>query len=314
MNQIIKQIYLQAKSNTKKIILTDAHDLRIQSASKIANDQKIANVILLTKNYISQNSQLKENLIQNLFELRQNKGLTLPQAKKLITQPIYFGTMMVKMGLADGLVSGAASTTHDTFKPALQIIKTAPNQKIISSFFLMELRNQKIGQKGIMIFADCGINISPDSQTLAEITNQSIASFQKLIGLTPKVSLLSYSTNGSSFGPSVDLVQKATKIVKSQHPDLIIEGEIQADAAVNPQVSFQKNPKSILKGLANILIFPDLNSGNIAYKLVERLSCAKAYGPISQGIARPINDLSRGCSVSDIVTTIAITAVQAQTH
>jgi len=312
MNSIIQKIYSQAKSNLKKIVLADAHDLRIQAAAKIANDQKIADTTLLTQDYINQNSQTREDLALNLFKLRQDKGLTLPQAKELINQPVYFGTMMVKTGLADGLISGAASTTHNTFKPALQIIKTAPDQKIISSFFIMEFPNQKIGQDGIMIFADCGLNISPDSQALAQITSQSITSFKKLIGHNPKVALLSYSTNGSGFGPSVDLVQQAVKIVKSQHPDSIIEGEIQADAAITPSVSLQKNPKSILKGLANILIFPDLNSGNITYKLVQRLSGAKAYGPISQGIARPVNDLSRGCDVDDIVTTIAITAVQAQ--
>lgn len=313
MNQIIKQIYIKAKSNLKKIVLADAHDPRIQSAAKIAKDQKIADTILLTNDYIQNNVEIQNELSLSLFNLRKEKGLSLIEAQKLITQPVYFGTMMVKTGLADGLVSGAASTTHDTFKPALQILKTAPNQKIISSFFIMEFPNQKIGQEGIMVFADCGINISPDSETLAEITNQSIASFQKLIGHTPKVALLSYSTDGSGFGPSVDLIQQATKIVKSQHPNLIIEGETQADAAIDPTVSLQKNSKSILKGLANILIFPDLNSGNIAYKLVERLSGAKAYGPVSQGIAKPVNDLSRGCNVDDIVTTIAITSVQAQT-
>jgi phosphate acetyltransferase len=313
MNEIIKQIFIKAKSNLRKIILADAHDPRIQSAAKISKDQKIANIILLTDDYIKNNPQLQKNLSQNLFDLRKDKGLSLSDSQKLITQPIYFGTMMVKNGLANGLVSGAASTTHDTFKPALQILKTAPDQKIVSSFFVMEFPNQKIGQEGIMIFADCGLNVSPNSEMLAEITKQSINSFKQLVGSTPKVALLSYSTNGSGFGPTVDLVQQATKIIKSQHPDLIIEGEIQADAAINPFVSFQKNPESVLGGKANILIFPDLNSGNIAYKLVERLSQAKAYGPISQGITRPVNDLSRGCSVEDIVTTIAITAVQSQT-
>ena len=314
MNEIIKQIFIKAKSNPQKIVLADAHDPRIQSAAKIAQDQKIANTVLLTEDYIKSNSQLQESLVQKLFDLRKEKGLSLSDAKKLITKPIYFGTMMVKTGIADGLVSGAASTTHDTFKPALQILKTAPNQKIVSSFFVMEFPNQKIGQEGIMIFADCGLNVSPNSEILAEITNQSINSFKLLVGSTPKVALLSYSTNGSGFGPTVDLVQQATKIIKSQHSDLIIEGEIQADAAISPFVSFQKNPESVLGGKANILIFPDLNSGNIGYKLVERLSGAKAYGPISQGIAQPVNDLSRGCSVDDIVTTIAITAVQSQTN
>lgn len=313
MNQIIKQIYIKAKSNLKKIVLADAHDPRIQQAAKIAQEQKIADTILLTNDYINSNPQLQTTLSQNLFDLRKEKGLSLPEAQKLITQPIYFGTMMVKNKLADGLVSGAASTTHDTFKPALQILKTAPKQKIISSFFVMEFSNQKIGQEGIMIFADCGINISPNSDMLAEITNQSIFSFKQLIGSTPKVALLSYSTNNSGYGPSVDLVREATKIVKSQHSDLIIEGEIQADAAISPLVSFQKNPQSVLGGKANILIFPDLNSGNIAYKLVERLSGAKAYGPISQGISKPVNDLSRGCNIDDIVTTIAITSAQTYT-
>jgi len=310
MNSIINRIYKQAKSVKKRIALADAHDRRIQEAAKIAQDQEIADIVLLTQDYINQNQKISEKLTNDLFVLRQEKGLTLSEAKKLLTQPIYFGTMMVKMGLADALVSGAASTTHDTFKPALQIIKTAPNQKIISSFFIMEFPDQSIGQDGIMLFADCGINISPDSQNLAQIASQSINSFENIIGHDPKVALLSYSTNGSGFGPTVDLVQQAVKIIKSQYPDSIIEGEIQADAAINPIVSLQKNPKSLLKGRANILIFPDLNSGNIAYKLVERLAGAKAYGPISQGIARPINDLSRGCNVEDIVTTIAITSVQ----
>lgn len=314
MNSIIQKIHTQAKSHLQKIVLADAHDPRIQTAAKIAANQNIAEIILLTEEYIHYNSQLKNNLAQTLFKLRQSKGLTLTQAQELINQPIYFGTMMVKTGLADGLVSGAASTTHDTFKPALQIIKPALGQNIISSFFIMEFLNPDIGHQGIMIFADCGINISPDSQTLAEITKQSIDSFYKLIGHQPKVALLSYSTHGSGTGPSVDTVYQATKIVTSQFPDLIIEGEIQADAALSPTVSLQKNPDSRLGGQANILIFPDLNSGNIGYKLVERLTGAKAYGPISQGIAKPINDLSRGCNSDDIVTTIAITAVQAQSH
>lgn len=312
MNQIIQQIYSQAKSSPKKIVLADSHDLRIKTAAKIANELKIANTILLTSDYIKKNIEIQNDLALKLYDLRKEKGLTLIEAQKLITIPIYFGTMMVKTGLADGLVSGAASTTHDTFKPALQILKTAPNQKIISSFFLMEFPNSSFGHKGVMIFADCGLNISPDSQSLAQIANQSILSFKQLTKGSPKVALLSYSTNSSGIGPSVDLVKEASKLVKSTQKGLIIEGEVQADAAISPSVSLQKNPKSILKGQANILIFPDLNSGNISYKLVERLSGAKAYGPISQGIAKPVNDLSRGCSIDDIVTTIAITTVQAQ--
>ena len=314
MNKIINQIYTKAKNNPKKIVLADAQDPRIQEAAKIVQDQKIAEVVLLTDSYIQDNIQTQKNLSQDLYNLRKNKGLTLVEAQKLITQPIYFGTMMVKSGLADGLVSGATSTSHDTFKPALQILKTAPGQKIVSSFFVMEFPDPKTGQDGIMVFADCALNISPNSEILAEITNQSIFSFKQLISSIPKVALLSYSTNGSGSGPNVDLVKQATLIVKSQHPDLIIEGEIQADAAISPPVSYQKNPNNILGGKANILIFPDLNSGNIAYKLVERLAKAKAYGPISQGMSKPVNDLSRGCTVEEIVTTIAITSAQVQIH
>lgn len=312
MNPIINNIYTQAKSNLKKIILTESNDSRIVQAAKIVTDEKIAEIIMVNDNFIKSNPKLFLQLSQNLFSLRQNKGLTLEKAKQLLINPIYFGTMMVQLNLADGLVVGANHTTQETFRPALQIIKAKSNQKIISSFFIMESPNQKLGHQGIFIFADCGLNINPNAEELAQIAIQSVNSFKQLTNSIPKVAMLSYSTNNSSVGESVDKVRLATQIVKQINPSLMIEGETQADAAIIPSVSFQKNPHSLIKGQSNVLIFPNLDAGNIAYKLVERLGIFKAYGPLTQGINKPINDLSRGCSVEDIVATIAITSFQSQ--
>lgn len=314
MNPIIENIYNQAKSNIKKIVLPEVFDQRIISAAKIVKEQKIADVILLNQDFYNQNPNLNEQLSQELFILRQNKGLSLNEAKNLIKDPLYFGTMMVKLGLVDGMVAGAQCTTQQTFRPALQIIKPKPDQKIISSFFIMEFPNKHFGSQGIFIFADCGLNINPSSEELSLIALQSARSFKQLIQSTPKIAMLSYSTNGSSNGESVDKVVQATKLVKSIDSSLIVEGEIQADAALVPSVSLRKNPQSQIRGEANTLIFPNLDAGNIAYKIVERLGLAKAYGPLTQGINQPINDLSRGCSVDDIVTTIAITSVQSSTN
>jgi phosphate acetyltransferase len=312
MSPIIENIYNIAKTNIKKIVLVESHDSRIQAATKIITEQKIAEVILISPEYISQNQNLYQKFSEELFKLRQNKGLTLKDSQKLLLNPLYFGTMMVKLGLANGMVAGATTTTQETFRPALQIIKAKPGQNIISSFFIIESPNKNFGDNGIFIFADCGLNINPDANQLAEITIQSANSFKQLIDSQPKIAMLSYSTVGSSSGESVDKIKHATQIVKKLYPNLIIEGEIQADAALVPEISFRKNPKSQIKGQSNILIFPDLNSGNIGYKLVERLGLAKAFGPLTQGIDKPINDLSRGCSIEDIVTTVAITSVQSQ--
>jgi len=312
MNTIIEKIYSQAKSNLKKIVLVESGDQRVDDAAKIINQEKIADIILIDQNYIDSNPKLIEKFSQKFFELRQNKGVTLDQAQETIKNPLYFGTMMVYFDMSDGMVAGAKNTTQDTFRPALQIIKAKPEEKIVSSFFIMETTHKKLGQSGVFIFADCGLNINPSSEELAQIAIQSAKSFKQLISDVPKIAMLSYSTNGSSGGESVDKVKNATNLIKSLDPSLIIEGEIQADAALVESVSLRKNPQSLIKGQSNILIFPDLNSGNISYKLVERLANAKAYGPLTQGIKKPINDLSRGCSVQDIVTTVAITSVQAQ--
>lgn len=312
MNTIIEKIYSQAKSNLKKIVLIEGGDKRVVDAAQTITQEKIADIILIDQNYIDSHQDLNQKFIQKFFELRQNKGVTLEQAQEILKNPLYFGTMMVYFDLADGMVAGSTNTTQDTFRPALQIIKTKPEEKIISSFFIMETPHQELGQSGVFIFADCGLNINPSSEELAQIAVQSAKSFEQLIGEVPKIAMLSYSTNGSSSGESVDKVKIATNLVKSIDPSIIVEGEIQADAALVESVSLRKNPQSLIKGQSNILIFPDLNSGNISYKLVERLANAKAYGPLTQGIKKPINDLSRGCSVQDIVTTVAITSVQAQ--
>jgi phosphate acetyltransferase len=312
MNPIIEKIYFQAKSNIKKIVLVESGDQRVQSAAEIISQEKIADIILVDQIFINSHPDLLSQFSQKFFELRQSKGVTLEQAQETMKKPLYFGTMMVYSKLADGMVAGAQNTTQDTFRPALQIIKTRPEEKIISSFFIMETPNSNFGKSGIFIFADCGLNINPTSEELSQIAIQSAKSFKQLIGEDPKVAMLSYSTNGSSSGESVDKIKTATNLVKSLDPSLMIEGEVQVDAALVPSVSLKKNPQSFIKGQANILIFPDLNSGNIAYKLVERLGNAKAFGPLTQGINQPINDLSRGCSIEDIITTVAITSVQAQ--
>ncbi|MDD4937730.1 MAG: phosphate acetyltransferase [Candidatus Shapirobacteria bacterium] len=310
MNPLIEKIYTKAKSNFKKIILVESNDPRVQAAAKIITDEKIADIILVDQNYISSHLEISNQLSQEFYKLRKDKGITLEESQKIIVDPLYFGTMMVKTGLADGMVAGAQNTTQATFKPALQIIKTKPEEKLISSFFIIEVPDTHFGENGIFIFADCGLNINPTAEDLSQIAIQSVKSFKQLIGSTPKVAMLSYSSNGSSSGESVNKVKLATDLVKKINPSLIIDGEIQADAAIIPDVATKKTPNSQLQGQANILIFPDLNSGNIAYKLVERLSHGKAFGPLTQGINKPINDLSRGCNIEDIVTTVAITSVQ----
>lgn len=312
MNPIIENIYQQAKLNYKKIVLAEGEDERIQEAAKIIRDQKLANLIILGPNgdINPQSSELTNQFTQTLFKLRKDKGLTIDQANELVRNPLYFGTLMVHLGMADGMVAGAQNTTLDTLRPALQIIKTSNNSKLISSFFIMETNNPSLGEQGLIFFADCGLNVNPTPEELAEIALNTSKSFKTLTKKTPLVAMLSYSTDGSGKGEDVDKVKTATEIVKKLDPKLIIEGEIQGDAALVPHICDKKFPGNCLGGQANILIFPDLNSGNISYKLVERIANANAYGPLTQGIKKPVNDLSRGCSVQDIVTTVAITSIQ----
>ncbi|HPT66285.1 MAG TPA: phosphate acetyltransferase [Candidatus Woesebacteria bacterium] len=307
MNPIIENIYQQAKQKYKKIVLPEIDDDRIIEAAKIIRDQKIADIITNLPY-----SQYQDQFTQTLFELRKEKGLTLDQAKILSKDPLYFGTMMVHSGLADGMVAGANHTTLQTVLPALQIIKTAKNSKLISSFFVIETNNQNLGENGLLFFADCGINVNPNAEELAEIAIQTANSFKDLTQKIPRIAMLSYSTNGSGKGESVDKVKQATLIAKQINPDLIIEGELQSDSALVPRVCDLKFPGNCIGGQANILIFPNLDSGNIAYKLVERIAGINACGPLTQGIKKPINDLSRGCNVQDIITTVAITSIQSK--
>ena len=327
----IDEIKERAKKEIKTIILPEATDIRILRATQIVKKEQYANVILVgdtekvneiaRENNIDisgieiinpEKSKNTEKYAQELYELRKNKGLTQEEAKKLVLNPVYYGMMMLKLNEADGLVSGAAHSTSDTLRPALQILKTAPNTKLVSAFFVMVVPDCEYGANGTFIFADSGLNEEPDSEKLSEIAISSSKSFKQLIGEEPKVAMLSYSTYGSAHSASTEKVIEATKKAKEKEPNLIVDGELQLDAAIIPEIAEFKAPNSVLKGNANVLVFPDLGAGNIGYKLVQRLAKAEAYGPLCQGIAKPVNDLSRGCSAEDVAGVVAITAVQAQ--
>ena len=260
------------------------------------------------------NSEKYEEYVNLLYELRKHKGMTLEKARELVKDPVYYGMLMVKdeNSEADGLVSGAAHSTSDTLRPALQILKTAPGTKLVSAFFVMVVPECEYGENGTFIFGDCGLNENPDTEALSEIAISSSKSFKQLVGKEAKVAMLSYSTYGSAKSELTEKVIQATNIIKEKNKELIVDGELQLDAAIIPEIAKFKAPGSPLEGNANVLIFPDLNAGNIGYKLVQRLGKAEAYGPLCQGIARPVNDLSRGCSSKDIEGVVAITAVQAQ--
>lgn len=240
--------------------------------------------------------------------------MTIENAKELVKDPVYYGMLMLKdeKSGADGLVSGAAHSTSDTLRPALQILKTAPGTKLVSAFFVMAVPDCEYGENGTFVFGDCGLNENPDAEALSEIAIASSKSFEQLVGEQAKVAMLSYSTYGSAKSELTEKVIQATKMAKEKAPDLVLDGELQLDAAIIPEIAEFKAPGSPLKGDANVLVFPDLNAGNIGYKLVQRLGKAEAYGPLCQGIAKPVNDLSRGCSSKDVAGVIAITAVQAQ--
>lgn len=327
----IEQIKQRAKQEIKTIVLPEATDVRILEAAEMIKNEGYAKVILIgneeevRKLAKERNIDIGETKIidpavstetarysKELYELRKSKGMTEEQAEKLVLEPVYFGMMMVKLNEADGLVSGAAHSTSDTLRPALQILKTAPGTKLVSAFFVMVVPNCKYGENGTFIFADSGLNEEPDSEKLSEIAISSSKSFEQLVGTQPKVAMLSYSTYGSAHSASTEKVIEATKLVKEKEPNLLVDGELQLDAAIIPEVAEFKAKGSPLKGQANVLVFPDLGAGNIGYKLVQRLAKAEAYGPLCQGIAKPVNDLSRGCSSEDVAGVVAITAVQAQ--
>jgi phosphate acetyltransferase len=258
---------------------------------------------------------LTEKYVQLLYETRKAKGMTIEKAReKLLDDYLTFGVMMVKANDADGMVAGACHATADTLRPALQILKTAPGVKLVSGFFIIDVPDCEYGADGTFLFADCGLNQDPTAEELAAIAETSAKSFQSLVGVKPMIAMLSHSTKGSAKHPLVDKVVEATKIAKEQYPYLCIDGELQTDAALVPAVAKSKAPGSEVAGKANVLVFPNLDCGNIGYKLVQRLGKAEAYGPMLQGIAKPVNDLSRGCSWEDIVGVVALTAVQAQLY
>ena len=260
------------------------------------------------------NSEKYDEYVNLLYELRKNKGMTIENAKELVKNPVYYGMLMLKdeKSGADGLVSGAAHSTSDTLRPALQILKTAPGTKLVSAFFVMVVPDCEYGSNGTFIFADSGLNENPDAESLSEIAISSSKSFRQLVQKEPKVAMLSYSTYGSAKSELTQKMIDATNLTREKDSKLVVDGELQLDAAIIPEIAASKAPGSPLKGEANVLIFPDLNAGNIGYKLVQRLAKAEAYGPLCQGIARPVNDLSRGCSSKDVAGVVAITAVQAQ--
>lgn len=329
----IESIKNRAKKEIKTIVLPEAEDLRTLKATQIALKEKYANIVLVGNEEIikqkaqennvniegatiinPQTSENYEKYAQLLYELRKNKGMTIEQAKELVLNPVYFGMLMVKdeETKADGLVSGAVHSTADTLRPALQILKTAPDTKLVSAFFVMVVPDCEYGENGTFIFGDAGLNENPNPDQLSEIAISSSKSFTQLVQKEPKVAMLSYSSHGSAHSELTEKVIEATKLLKEKEPNLIADGELQLDAAIIPEVAASKAPTSPLKGEANVLIFPNLDAGNIGYKLVQRLGKAEAYGPLCQGIAKPVNDLSRGCSAEDIAGVIAITAVQAQ--
>ncbi|MBQ9019555.1 MAG: phosphate acetyltransferase [Bacilli bacterium] len=325
----INKIKIRAKSDKKTIVLTEAMDERVMKAAAIILDEDICNLIIIGNKEDINNSYKyniikatiidpntyyrTEELINDLVELRKNKGMTYDKARELIHNDyMYFACMLVKKGIADGIVSGACHTTKDTLVPALQIIKNDNNYDFVSSFFVMETLDPAFGYNGILVFSDCGIIEYPDSRMLAEIAGMSATSFKFLVGDDPIVAMLSYSTKGSAKGEYVEKVIEATKIAKEKYSKYRIDGELQLDTAIVPEIAKRKAPNSDVAGHANVLIFPNIEAGNIGYKLVERFAHAKAYGPITQGMANPVNDLSRGSSVDEIVGVVAITAVQAQ--
>lgn len=328
MSTFIDRFIERAKADKKTIVLPEGNDERILEAAQEVLKQGIANIIVLgNEEEIAQKgydltgaeiinpeiSEKQEEFAQLLYELRKHKGMTEEEAAETVKDPIYFAVMMVKSGLCDGLVGGACHATVKILSPSLKVLKTAPGAPMVSSLFLMNVPNCDLGEDGVFAFADCALEVQPTAEKLAHIANLTNDSFKRLIGKEPRIALLSHSSYGSANNDDAQKVSEAVAYIKEHYPDLNADGELQLDAAIVPEVGASKAPGSPVAGKANVLIFPDLDAANIGYKLVQRLAKAEAYGPILQGLAAPVNDLSRGCTAEDVVGVIAITCVQAQT-
>ncbi|WP_172135394.1 phosphate acetyltransferase [Adlercreutzia sp. ZJ473] len=327
MSTFLDTMLERARADKQTIVLPEGNDERTLAAAEKILELGVADLIILgdeaaiaasgraldgARVVDPRTSGLRAELAARLCELRKHKGMTPEQADELISDELYFGVMMVKQGLAGGMVAGACHATGDVLRPCLQILKTAPGVKLVSSFFVMVVPDCDLGQQGTFIFSDCGLEVQPDSERLAHIAVNSARSWKTLIGTEPVVALLSHSTYGSAKNDDASKVVRAVEIARELDGELALDGELQLDAAIVPSVGSSKAPDSPVAGRANVLVFPDIDAGNIGYKLVQRLAKAEAYGPITQGIAAPVNDLSRGCTADDIVGVIAITCVQAQ--
>lgn len=330
MASIMDSLKAKAKENKQRILLPEGDEERTIQAAAICKEQGLAYITLFghREEIISKAKELGadiegveivdpqldekfEEYCNRFYEMRKNKGMTPEKAVSTMKNTLYYAAMMVKDGRGDGFISGAVNTTANTVRPGLQIIKTAPGISTVSSFFIMEVQDKSFGQDGILFFADCAVNICPDASQLADIAITTAENAKALVGMDPKVAMLSFSSHGSAKHELVDKVSEATAIVKEKAPELVVDGELQLDAALIPKVQQLKAPTSPLQGKANILVFPDIQAGNIGYKLVRTLGNAQAIGPVCQGFAAPINDLSRSCSVEDIVSMVAVTSVQA---
>lgn len=328
MTTLIDSMIERAQAERKTIVLPEGHDERILAAAEEVLKRNIANLIILgdeaeiaAKGYDLADATIVNPLTSDkaeefaalLYELRKKKGMTEEEAHDLVKDNIYFATLMVKSGLCDGLVGGASCATVKILSPALKILKTAPGAPMVSSLFLMDVPECDLGENGIFAFADCALEVQPTAEKLAHIANLTNDSFKRLIGKEARIALLSHSSHGSAKNDDTQKVVDAMAYIKETYPDLLADGELQLDAAIIPEIGASKAPDSPVAGKANVLVFPDLDAANIGYKLVQRLGKAQAYGPILQGIAAPVNDLSRGCTAEDVVGVIAITCVQAQT-